>query len=85
MAKTNPRLKRALLDVVNNQLRAGTPPETAETFARLQAEGYSAQEAKELIACVVTSEIFDMMKFTQVYDEARYVKALKALPKMPWD
>jgi hypothetical protein len=85
MARTNPRLKRALLDIVNNQLRDGTPPETAETFARLQAEGYTPQEAKEMIACVVTSEVFDIMKNNQVYDEARYVKALKALPKMPWD
>ena len=85
MAKTNPRLKRLLLEIVDNQLREKTPPETTETFKRLQAEGHTPEEAKELIACAVTSEIFDIMKQNQTYDEARYIKALKALPKIPGD
>jgi hypothetical protein len=85
MAKTNPRLKRLLLEIVDNQLREGTPSETAETFDRLQAEGYTPTQAKEFIACAVCTEIFDVMKNNQVYDEARYINALKGLPKMPSD
>jgi len=74
-----------LLEIVDNQLREGNPPETTETFERLQAEGCTPAQAKEFIACAVTSEIFDVMKNNQPYDEARYIKALQGLPKMPWD
>ena len=36
MAKSgNPHLRQAILDVVHNQLRDGTPPETAATLERL--------------------------------------------------
>ena len=58
----NPRLRRALMEVVENQLQAGEPPETSETLARLVAEGHPRVEAMELIACIVCSEIFDVLK-----------------------
>ena len=53
--KENPYLKSAILDVVDNQLQANDPPETRQTFDRLISEGYSEDEAKKLIGCVVTS------------------------------
>ncbi len=81
----NPRLRRVLLEIVENQLRDESPPETAETLARLMAEGYSRERAVELIACVVTSEVFDILKKNEVYNEARYIAGLHALPQMPWD
>src|SRR5437773_405662 len=80
----NPELRRAILEVVHNQLRDGKPPETRITRDRLMAEGYSREEALELIACAVTSEIFDVLKSRQPYDEARYLAALRALPRLPW-
>ena len=58
----NPRLRRVLMEIVENQLRDRTPPETAETLARLVAEGHSRERAMELIACVVSSEVFDVLK-----------------------
>ena len=70
---------------MDNQLRDNTPPETRLTLERLIAEGHSRERAVELIACVVTSEIFDIMKKGEVFDEARYVAALRALPKLPWE
>jgi hypothetical protein len=81
----NPHLRRALLEVVENQLRDGTPPETAATLARLMGQGYTREEAVELIGCAVTSEIFDVLKNNSPYDEARYVAALRALPRLPWE
>ncbi len=81
----NPRLRRALMDVVENQLRAGEPPETSETLARLVAQGRSRDEAMELLASVVCSEIFDVLKTNQPYDEARFVEGLRALPRLPWE
>jgi hypothetical protein len=85
MAKSgNPRLRQAILDVVNNQLRDGTPPETAATLERLVREGHSRDQALELIGAVVASEIFEVLKEGRVYDSARYVAALQALPRLPW-
>jgi len=33
----------------------------------------------------VTSEIFDVLKNRQPYDEARYLAALCRLPTLPWE
>jgi hypothetical protein len=83
--KPNKKLRALILEVVDNQLRDRTPLETELTYKRLCREGYSDQEARQLIGAVVSSEIFEMMKSRQPYDEQRYVAALKRLPKMPWE
>ncbi len=85
MAKTNPVLKHAILEVVNNQLRDLDPPETKQTYDRLIADGISDQEARQLIGCVVSSEIFDVLKQQQPFDRVRFVKALNKLPKLSWE
>ena len=82
--ETNPAVGAAIMEVVDNQLRDGTPPETQQTLDRLLAAGYPKEEARRLIACAVTSEIFDMLKNRQPYDEARYLAALHRLPTLPW-
>ena len=83
--ETNPRLKAIILEVVDNQLRANDPPETRLTLNRLIEEGHSEKEAKELIACVVSSELFDIMKNEEEFNLQRYVDALHKLPQLPWD
>jgi hypothetical protein len=81
----NPHLRRAILEVVDNQLRDNNPPETNETLKRLMAEGRSRKEAVELIACVVSTEVFEVLKSGRPYDNARFVAALQALPRLPWE
>ena len=81
----NEYLKSAILEVVDNQLNANDPPDTRKTFERLTSEGYSVDEAKRLIACVVTSEIFDVLKKKESFNLERFVNALNALPKVPYD
>jgi hypothetical protein len=81
----NPELRRTILEIVENQLRDGTPPEARSTLKRLMDEGYSRAEAVELIACVVSTEIFDVLKSGQPYQEPRYLAGLRALPRMPWE
>jgi len=84
MPQPNPAVVRAaILEVVENQLRDGTPPETILTFERLVAEGHSVEEAKRLIAVVVAHEIFNVLKRGEAYTEARFVAALRRLPKAP--
>jgi hypothetical protein len=81
----NPMLRHAIMEVVENQLRDGTPPEARLTLERLQKEGLSHKQATELIACAVSAEIFDVLKIGKPYDNARYVTALNALPRLPWE
>ncbi len=81
----NPALRQALMEVVRNQLRDGEPPETRATLDRLIAEGHSREQALELILGVVSSEIYDILKEGQPYNESRFVAALRALPQLPRD
>ena len=60
--KSNPHLKAAILQVVNNQLNDNDPPETKQTYDRLIKEGFPEKEAKRLLGCVVSAEIFDVLK-----------------------
>jgi hypothetical protein len=78
------RLRAAILEAVDTQIREGTPPATRETFERLQREGTPPAEAKRLIAAVLSAEIFNIAKHHQTYDETRYVRRLQQLPVMPW-
>ncbi len=78
-------MRAAILEIVDNQLRDNDLPETSETFERLQREGHSVDEAKRLIAIVVSCEIFDVLKNKQPYNQVRYVESLKQLPKLPFD
>lgn len=83
--KANKRLNKAILEVVENQLRDLDPPETKETFDRLIEEGYSQEQSRTLIGFVVASEIFDILKYMEPYNHERYVAALRRLPELPAD
>jgi hypothetical protein len=78
-------LHAAIMEVVENQIRNNDPPQTGQTFKRLKAAGHSEKEAKRLIACVVSAEIFDVLKKQEFFNLDRFVKALDRLPAMPWD
>jgi hypothetical protein len=77
----NTYLKSAILEVVENQLQANDPPETRQAYDRLISEGYSEVEAKKLIGCVVSSEVFDVLKKQEPFNPERFAKALNELPK----
>ncbi len=81
----NPVLKKAILEVVDNQLRDDDPPETRLTLERLMQQGISEEEAKKYIGCVVTSESFDVLKNGETFDQQRYETALRRLPTLPWE
>ncbi len=49
------------------------------------SEGHTREEAMKLIGCVLTSEVYDVLKTQTPYDNARYVANLKRLPELPWD
>jgi len=86
MKKTdNQRLRTAILEVINNQIRDNDPPETKEALVRLQRQGFTEEEALKLIGYVVASEVFSVLKKNRTYDADKYISALNALPKVPWE
>jgi hypothetical protein len=81
--KTNPVLYAAYMEVVENQLRDNDPPETRTTYDRLKREGFSELDAKKLIAQVIVSETFWIMKKKEDFNLKRFVKNLNRLPGEP--
>jgi len=73
------------MDIVENQLRDNTPPETRQTLERLVAEGQTLENARRLIGCVVSTGIYDVVTQHRPFDQTAYVAALQRLPILPWD
>jgi hypothetical protein len=78
-------VRKTLFEVIENQMKMDKPPETKETFHRLRSAGYSRKETMKLLACVLICELNEMVRNNRTYDEAIYIKKLKALPEMPWE
>jgi hypothetical protein len=83
MKKSDPKLKAAILEAVNNQLKSGDPPETRQTFNRLIVEGISEKDAKIYIGQAIAVEIFNVMKHRETFNLVRYRKNLSRLPEEP--
>lgn len=75
----NPRLKALILEVVDNQINDNDPPITRKTMERLEAAGYTEKKAKEMIAAVVVSYIYEIMKDGKDFDVSSYTRDLKRL------
>jgi hypothetical protein len=83
MKNSDPKLKAAILEAVNNQLKSGDPPETRQTFNRLIVEGISEKDAKIYIGQAIAVEIFNVMKHGETFNLVRYCKNLLRLPEEP--
>ena len=85
MEKVNRRAGQLVIQAIKNQIRQNDPPETKETFDRLLSEGYAKEEVYRMLGCVLTSEIYGVMKDERVFDRDLYIRRLRALPKLPWE
>jgi hypothetical protein len=83
MQEYNPHLQAAIFQVVDNQMAAGDPPETKQTFERLLGEGFSRKDAKKLIGQAVCVEIYRIGKYKEVFNRERYLRNLRNLPEAP--
>ncbi len=81
----NLRLKKTILEVVDNQLKANDPPCTKETYGKLLDAGYSKSEAKDKIGAVVLTEIYDILKEGHSFDEEKYKNSLEEMLKQNID
>jgi hypothetical protein len=79
----NPALRDAVLKLLDEQLAKNEPRELRTTLERLVGLGYTRESARELLAHVVVSEIFEVMARGERYDRVRYLAALERLPRMP--
>jgi len=81
--ESNPRLRAAFLEVVDNQLKANDPPETRQTLDRLITQGIAQEDAKIYISQAVCFEVFNLLKHNKPSDQTRYIRNLQRLPKEP--
>jgi len=85
MAETNPRAGRLMIQGVKEQIATGDPPEVGQTYDRLIADGHPEEKVYKMLACVLSTEVFEIMKHKRVFDRQLYVKRLRELPKLPWE
>lgn len=83
--ETNEKLREQIFEIIKNQLRDNDPPETNTTYNRLIKKGFDDFQTKQMIGQCLVVELFDVMKFGKPYNNERYIKNLKTLPKEPFD
>lgn len=71
------------LEIIENQINDKDPIETKKTFERLVNEGFSEEEAKNLLADCIAIEIVDVIQNGKNFNKLRYVLNLANLPKAP--
>ena len=81
----NLRLKKMVLEVVDNQLKNNEPPCTKVTYEKLLNAGYSKSEAKDKIGAVALTEIYDILKAGKSFDEVSYQKSLEEMVQQSID
>jgi hypothetical protein len=82
-AQHDPVLHAALMEMVNRQIAESDPPETRETFERLQTEGYSPEHARRMIGLVLALEMTRGMLSRSPFDEKSFAEGLRRLPQIP--
>ncbi len=83
--ETNEILREQIFEIIKNQLKDNNPPETKYTYDRLIKSGFDDYQTRQMIGQCLTVELFDVLKFNNPYNNERYIKNLKALPKEPFD
>jgi hypothetical protein len=58
---------------------------TRQTLERLVASGHTLEDARRLIGCVVSTEIYDVLTQHRSFDQVANVAALQRLPILPWE
>lgn len=83
--ETNEKLREQIFKIIRNQLKKNDPPETKITYDRLLKKGFDDFQTRQMIGQCLAIELFDLFKFGKPYNNERYIKNLKALPKESFD
>lgn len=82
---TDEVLKEHIFDIIKNQLKDNNPPEVKDTYNRLMKNGFDDLQTMQMIGQCLAVELFDIIKQGKLFNNERYIKNLKALPKEPFD
>ncbi len=83
--ETNHKLREQIFEIIKNQIRDNDPPETKVTYDRLLKQGFDDFQTRQMIGQCLAVELFHVMKYGKPYNNERYIKNLKALPKEPFE
>ncbi len=83
--KNNEILREQILEIVKNQLENNDSPETKITYNKLTKNGYNDFQSRQMIGQCVAIELFEIIKMGKPFDNDRYIKNLKKLPKEPFE
>lgn len=83
--KSNEKVRAQIFKIIKNQLKDNNPPEIKSTYDRLIKQGFDDVQTNQMIGQCIAVELYEIMKLRNQYDEARYIKNLKNLPKQPFD
>lgn len=72
-------VKDAFIQVVEDHMASGDPPETKAAVETLIERGRSPGQAKQLVAGVVKVEMQEMLSTSRPFDSAKYAAGLKKL------
>ncbi|MET1079336.1 MAG: hypothetical protein ABWY06_15095 [Pseudomonas sp.] len=75
--------EQTLVDAIENQLEADSPPAVRATLNKLTLVGYPREESLHLMALVLAQEINCMLREDRKFDLLWYEQALRALPELP--
>jgi hypothetical protein len=75
----NPIVHIMAQQTVENQLAQNDPKEVRQTIDKLMRQGYTRREAIHAVGSVVMDEIWYILKEKRPFDEARYLRGLRAL------
>jgi hypothetical protein len=78
-------VREQIIGIIKKQLKDNDPPEAKITYDRLIDNGFEDLQTKLMIGQCLAVELFDVIKFGKPYNNERYIKNLKALPKEPFD
>jgi hypothetical protein len=83
--ESNEVVREQIFEIIKNQLKDNNPPETKSSYDRLRSQGFDDFQTKQMIGQCLAVELFDVLKFGKPYNNDRYIRSLKALPKEPFD
>ena len=76
----NPHLQRAMVRVIEDQLRSCETPEVRAEYDRLLALGIQEREVKVMMARVVMPHVYRLAQANARFDYAQYLQELRSLP-----
>jgi hypothetical protein len=72
-------VKNPYIQVVDDHLESGDPPETKKAVDALVARGRDIGQAKQIVAEIVKAEMKEMLAGNRAFDNAKYAASLEKM------